>query len=901
MTFAGILYNIVLSPITQLIEISYRIFSKMFSNTGIALLGVSLTVTLLCLPLYIVAEKWQDIERDKMSKMRPGTERIKKFFKGDEQYMILSTFYRQNHYHPIMALRSSFGILIQIPFFLAAYHTLSALSELQGASFLFIKDMGLPDAVFKIGSFNLNILPVLMTLINCISGAIYSKGHSFREKVQIYAMATVFLVVLYNSPAGLVVYWTMNNILSLVKNVFYKMKNPLKVLYAIMCFAAVFLAFYILFMYPGGASMKKRLPASAALLAMIPIPLYLRGINYLLENPLKEIVKNSKLRFLIFLFSGLSLCVLTGLVLPTSLILSSVQEFSNIDNYTNPTGFLQSSFWVSFGLIIFWPTCIYFLFKEKIQTLLSFAYLFLLVSSIINAYAFAGNYGSMDSTLKLIDGFSNPSSKFMLMNIAALIFAAAVLLVLVKLKFSRILSNLCFVAFIAFTLFTVINLSKINREYSAFAVSSKKDGDSGFRAKYHLSKNKKNVIIFMLDRFESAYLPYILNDEPDIKEKLRGFVYYPNTISANSHTLMGSPGIYGGYEYTPYEINKRSDVPLKQKHNEALLLLPKILTENAGFKAFISDLSWANYSYISDMSFAQNIPNVSAFSLLGRYSADFKKECMKTGSEKTSLSHVMNRNLVWVSLFREFPSPLRGVVYYKGTWWENGVKESSNSFSDWFSGLYYLEKLTKADSESPALCIITNEATHSSEDITMFNFDTVADIEKRSNLSFKKDSAYPINIVTLNAVGNFIEYLKSEKIFDNTRIIIVSDHGNGSNPVPQAYDKDKIDGYNKDSLNCILMVKDFYSDEEIKTDYSFMTNADVPNIALKGLIENPKNPFTGKEISDDYKEENGFFVTTDNLFMPYHSKSRNTFTVSPDLWYNVKNNIFIDKNWKKLN
>ena len=37
--------------------------------------------------------------------------------------------------------------------------------------------------------------------------------------------------MLYKSPAGLVLYWTMNNILSLVKNVFYKLKNPIKVLY----------------------------------------------------------------------------------------------------------------------------------------------------------------------------------------------------------------------------------------------------------------------------------------------------------------------------------------------------------------------------------------------------------------------------------------------------------------------------------------------------------------------------------------------------------------------------------------------------------------------------------------------------------------------------------------------
>ena len=319
MTLAAALYNIILSPITQLIEISYRVFSKMFNNTGIAILGVSLTVTLLCLPLYIVAEKWQDTERDNQAKMKGGIERIKKFFKGDEQYMILSAYYRQNHYHPIMALRSSFGILIQIPFFLAAYHTLSALPELQGQSFLFIHDMGKPDSIFKIGSFAINILPILMTAINCVSGAIYSKGHGLREKVQIYGMAALFLVVLYNSPAGLVVYWTMNNILSLVKNIFYKMKNPLKVLYALMCAVFVFLAFYILVFYPGGANLKKRIPACIALLACIPLPLYIKAVNYIISNPLKILLQNQKLRFSLFIFSTLALCFLTGLVLPGKL------------------------------------------------------------------------------------------------------------------------------------------------------------------------------------------------------------------------------------------------------------------------------------------------------------------------------------------------------------------------------------------------------------------------------------------------------------------------------------------------------------------------------------------------------------------------------------------------------
>ena len=170
MSFANILYTIILYPIVQIIEISFKIFDMLFGNTGIAVIGVSLTVTLLCLPLYIVAEKWQQIERDTQKKLKPGIDRIKTAFKGDEQYMILSTFYKQNHYHPMMALRSSFGLLIQIPFFMAAYSCLSKLPALQGQSFLFIRDMGQQDAIFKIGSFPINILPIAMTIINIIAG-----------------------------------------------------------------------------------------------------------------------------------------------------------------------------------------------------------------------------------------------------------------------------------------------------------------------------------------------------------------------------------------------------------------------------------------------------------------------------------------------------------------------------------------------------------------------------------------------------------------------------------------------------------------------------------------------------------------------------------------------------------
>ena len=888
------LYNIILSPITQLIEISYRVFSKMFSNTGISLIGVSLTVTLLCLPLYIVAEQWQETERDIQSKMKSGIARIKKFFKGDEQYMILSTYYRQNHYHPMMALRSSFGILIQIPFFLAAYHTLSSLPDLQGKSFLFIRDMGSPDATFHIGSFAVNVLPILMTVINCVSGAIYSKGHEIREKIQIYGMAALFLIVLYNSPAGLVVYWTMNNVFSLVKNVFYKMKNPLLVLYRLVCIGAIFVAVYILFIYSGGANMKKRIPAALAMLLLIPIPLYLRGINFLLKNPLKTLVENRKLRVCLFFSSTLALTILNGLVLPSSLISSSVQEFSNIDGFGNPTVFLHSSFWMSFGLIVFWPVCIFFLFKEKLQTLISTLFVFLLVASLVNSFAFSGNYGSMDATLKFIDGNVGVPLISALVNIFSLAAIFALIVLCVKLNFSKIIHNVCLIAVVALTIFSFVNVKKINSEYAEFQkiIGSGNEKDSGFNAKYTLSKNEKNIMIFMLDRFESAFVPRILSDFPYFKSDLDGFVFYKNAVSPNGHTLMASPSIYGGYEYTPYEINKRKEKTLREKHNEALLLLPEIL-KNKGYESYLSDLSWANHSYVSDMSFAWGKEYISANSLMGRYSGDFKKECQKPGFEKSSLSHVMNRNLFWLSLFRESPVALRPVIYYKGTWWENGVKESSNSFTDWFSALYYLPKITSTSGKKPSLSIITNEATHSNEDVSMYN------LPMNGTYSLK-DNAYIIDCLALNEIAKLVSYLKENDCYDNTKIILVSDHGIGRKEISnELYDIPDLNGYVKDHLNPLLMVKDFGSHGELKTNMDFMTTADVPTIALKDIVENPINPFTKKLVSSESKKD-GFIVSTADLFMPYHSKSSYEFTVPEESWYKVKDNIFVSENWSGL-
>ena len=119
-------------------------------------------------------------------------------------------------------MRSSFSLLLQIPFFIAAYRMLSAALVLKGTSFGPIEDLGAPDGMIRMGSIAVNLLPVLMTAINIISGTVYSKDMGLRAKLQLYITALVFLVLLYNSPSGLVLYWTLNNVFSLLKNIVSK-------------------------------------------------------------------------------------------------------------------------------------------------------------------------------------------------------------------------------------------------------------------------------------------------------------------------------------------------------------------------------------------------------------------------------------------------------------------------------------------------------------------------------------------------------------------------------------------------------------------------------------------------------------------------------------------------------
>lgn len=154
---------------------------------------------------------------------------------------------------------------------------------------------------------------------------------------------------------------------------------------------------------------------------------------------------------------------------------------------------------------------------------------------------------------------------------------------------------------------------------------------------------------------------------------------------------------------------------------------------------------------------------------------------------------------------------------------------------------------------------------------------------------------YHPNMAAFIQLGKYFEFLKRNDLFDNTRIIVVSDHGHKLNQLD-----DLVLNNNKSNYLLIsrffplLMVKDFNS-KYFNVSDEFMTNADVPFLATKNLISNPKNPFTGKKITSKENKVGKQYIVTGNN---WNVSKNNGTKFKADIWYSVHTNIWNKNNWK---
>jgi len=195
-----------------------EIFYNLTNSYGLSIILLSLTVTVIMLPLFYVTEKLQINERARKEKMQGALDEIKNLKNKQEKYYYTKEIYRKNKYSLVYSLSGLLGLFIQIPFFLAAYWLLLEYTPLDGVSFGPIKDLFQTDEILSFEGFSINVLPIVMTFFNLFAGYLYSKNMNRIEQVQLVVIAFTFLILLYNLSAALVLYWTMNNIFAIGKN-----------------------------------------------------------------------------------------------------------------------------------------------------------------------------------------------------------------------------------------------------------------------------------------------------------------------------------------------------------------------------------------------------------------------------------------------------------------------------------------------------------------------------------------------------------------------------------------------------------------------------------------------------------------------------------------------------------
>ena len=908
MSVLDIIYTLLIGPLQLMFEVLYMLTNTIIDDPGMSIIALSLMMNFLVLPLYMRADAMQEHERDMEAKLRDGIAHIKKTFKGDEKVMMLQTYYRQNDYKPTDVFKGSISLFLEIPFFISAYMFLSHLSLIQGVPFLCFEDLGSPDGLIKIGDFSINVMPFVMTGINLISCALFTKGMPTKTKVQLYGMAAFFLVFLYGSPSGLVFYWTLNNLFALVKTIFYKLKNPKRVLVIMFAIVGVVAFAYGLLFYQG--TVKK-----TALIVLIGLGCMVPALVTLVKSKASISFKRkdrdpSKAAFI---SGALFLTVLLGAVIPSAVISASAQEFVILSNFVHPDWYIVSSLCLAAGMFLVWFGVFYWLCNRRAKVVFETAIWIACGVAVLDYMAFGGGMGLLSNSLQYDEGLVFTMSQN-LVN-AACVVGLGVVMAILYLRFPKLAQRVAAVGAVALVVMAGYNVVNINGSVDDLMPEVESYSDT--QPEFTLSKTGQNVVVIMLDRALAEYVPYIMNEKPELKEAFSGFTYYDNVFSFGNDTNLSTPSLFGGYEYTCSEINARAEEALVDKQNEALRVMP-VMFDESGYDVTVFDPPYANYDYASDSTIYSDYPGISCY----------LAESAFVSEEQTSQQIKNNkRNFFCFSVMKSMPYFIQTVLYNSGSYNNSdegwGVQIISDDCltadgldTDYMTSASELENLATmtriSDDSQGGFLMMANQTTHSPALLQEGEYEAAEHVD---NTEYEAENAdrwtldgvtidstdsdqvthYQVNVSSFNKLAKWFQYLKDNGVYDNTRIILVGDHGWFLGLLSEMVLDDSEDLYDMEWYYPLLMVKDFNATGELQTSSEFMSTADVPTIATDDVIENPVNPFTGNAINSDAKNAPYQLVWGSHIWDTNYNHG-NVFDAN-GVWFSVHDDVRVKANW----
>ena len=912
---------IIIKPFIQLIEILLSFNYSLTGNYGISLILLSFEITVIMLPFYYLAEKWKRAEEKDQFNMEKDINSIKAVYTGQKRFYLINEVHRIHNYKSVYSLRVTFGLILQIPLFMAAYICLSHYTELNGISFSFFPDLGKQDQLI----FGINVLPFIMTIVNIFASFMYAKESKRSDKVQLVIMALLFLVLLYDRPAGLVFYWTMNNVFSIPKNIWLKKVCPPVAVYnedkidireivksrwtsTVIWISALFILLIQSFFLDKKIDCAKEMVlAAGAFGAVLFLVFFIKWIKLLL-------IKKTSFNYIILPLLCWSGFMLVGVdkfingplstgyeVAPLWLFMFFMQMIINAYSvhfvlksedfpckmkkenipvqdrniYIISSGFLCLFFFLFSPVITFFnggsvlrnslsdivlrnipllvltfvfSIIIYFVFRKKRQNLIRISVLAVFMT-LLYFYVLPCEGGGLNFNF-LMDEKAVKEVPFIFYFLDFFIIASLYLIAsFLKDRFRFQLTVLLVSFFIGIGgefMWKIISTDSDSSDIAQNSSILPEESD----IVHSFSKTGKNIFLIVPDMFLGGYMKDIEVDNPEIINNLNGFTWYPNTLSISTRTCTSMPSILGGRDYTPDGLNYNENEYNDKKSNDAYYEIIIPLAEN-GWNVSFSD------PYISLKGEKKDLVTETRSEYYMPYWSKLNNNDVPDLNQNNSLL------LSMFSVFHSAPYSFKKTIYSKGLWLFSSRDESQKNVAIenqiMWSYLDLIPRISNTDSEKSTFKYIHTELTHHPFAVDKSGkivYDRYPDEEAQSNVYGR--SAYYSAREFLRLLSDFVTWLKSEGIYDNTMIIVVSDHGNSvTDDDPYLNDDLRIKvGNNMFSLlHPLLMVKDFNSKEDFQLDPSFMTNADVSSIIASEIdfvdeeklkIERPlkgSNPF----------------------------------------------------------
>lgn len=205
------------------------IFYKIIPNYGVAIILVTILIKAIFYPL----TKKGSFATARMQELQPQIQELQTKYKGNQEKLNqeMAELYKREHYNP---MSGCLPMLIQLPLFFAMYNLFNNHFELRGASFIpgWIYDLSQPEAIVSFGGFRvpllgwtaLRALPIIYLVSQLLYGKFTQQPQTQQNqqaaaqmKLMTFGMPIIFFFILYDVPSGLLIYWIVNNVITIIQ------------------------------------------------------------------------------------------------------------------------------------------------------------------------------------------------------------------------------------------------------------------------------------------------------------------------------------------------------------------------------------------------------------------------------------------------------------------------------------------------------------------------------------------------------------------------------------------------------------------------------------------------------------------------------------------------------------